>query len=103
FLFFFFFFSSRRRHTRSKRDWSSDVCSSDLDEPVSRQNMAKGKTGVEADLIISRYWFEIHTLFCADALGQILVGRSERNLRVIQLSHNGGFSRGCFDDAGNLF
>src|SRR5699024_11754926 len=25
-----FFYSSRRRHTRSKRDWSSDVCSSDL-------------------------------------------------------------------------
>src|SRR5699024_11950694 len=24
------FFASRRRHTRSKRDWSSDVCSSDL-------------------------------------------------------------------------
>src|SRR5437868_10699595 len=30
YLLFFFFFSSRRRHTRSKRDWSSDVCSSDL-------------------------------------------------------------------------
>src|SRR5690349_23976251 len=30
FCFFFFFFSSRRRHTRSLRDWSSDVCSSDL-------------------------------------------------------------------------
>src|SRR5439155_8517826 len=27
---FFFFFSSRRRHTRWPRDWSSDVCSSDL-------------------------------------------------------------------------
>src|SRR5215813_11928185 len=27
---FFFFFSSRRRHTRCGRDWSSDVCSSDL-------------------------------------------------------------------------
>src|SRR2546428_366589 len=27
----FFFFSSRRRHTRSDRDWSSDVCSSDLE------------------------------------------------------------------------
>src|SRR5207253_7674417 len=26
-----FFFSSRRRHTRWPRDWSSDVCSSDLD------------------------------------------------------------------------
>src|SRR5207245_11726292 len=35
----FFFFSSRRRHTRCYRDWSSDVCSSDLmsesDEGVS--------------------------------------------------------------------
>src|SRR5687768_9995655 len=30
FFFFFFFFSSRRRHTRCSRDWSSDVCSSDL-------------------------------------------------------------------------
>src|SRR5438105_10593067 len=30
--YFFFFFSSRRRHTRSTRDWSSDVCSSDLDD-----------------------------------------------------------------------
>src|SRR6266496_3531335 len=29
-MFAFFFFSSRRRHTRSLRDWSSDVCSSDL-------------------------------------------------------------------------
>src|SRR5215469_12874819 len=32
-LMFFFFFSSRRRHTRSLRDWSSDVCSSDLLNP----------------------------------------------------------------------
>src|SRR5690606_40248495 len=30
FLCVFFFFSSRRRHTRFSRDWSSDVCSSDL-------------------------------------------------------------------------
>src|SRR3712207_2124445 len=29
----FFFFSSRRRHTRYWRDWSSDVCSSDLADP----------------------------------------------------------------------
>src|SRR5207247_7662728 len=29
-----FFFSSGRRHTRSTRDWSSDVCSSDLFSPV---------------------------------------------------------------------
>src|SRR5882762_3393545 len=31
---FFFFFSSRRRHTRFKCDWSSDVCSSDLDSKL---------------------------------------------------------------------
>src|SRR5690606_20658382 len=31
----FFFFSSRRRHTRFSRDWSSDVCSSDL--PTTRE------------------------------------------------------------------
>src|SRR3989442_10879517 len=30
----FFFFSSRRRHTRCGRDWSSDVCSSDLGEAL---------------------------------------------------------------------
>src|SRR5690606_40482067 len=29
-VYYFFFFSSRRRHTRFSRDWSSDVCSSDL-------------------------------------------------------------------------
>src|SRR5207247_4985332 len=32
-----FFFSSRRRHTSSTRDWSSDVCSSDL-EPYARHH-----------------------------------------------------------------
>src|SRR5256885_4518449 len=31
---YFFFFSSRRRHTRLQGDWSSDVCSSDLDLDV---------------------------------------------------------------------
>src|SRR5699024_12057196 len=36
------FFSSRRRHTRSKRDWSSDVCSSDL--PVLADTGAIGGT-----------------------------------------------------------
>src|SRR5207249_7274262 len=34
---FAFFFSSRRRHTRSNRDWSSDVCSSDLGATCSRR------------------------------------------------------------------
>src|SRR2546422_2585018 len=33
----FFFFSSRRRHTRCSRDWSSDVCSSDLPTHIKPQ------------------------------------------------------------------
>src|SRR5690606_40330012 len=33
----YFFFSSRRRHTRFSRDWSSDVCSSDLRHTCRRQ------------------------------------------------------------------
>src|SRR3712207_7550885 len=33
----FFFFSSRRRHTRYWRDWSSDVCSSDLQHAYQRR------------------------------------------------------------------
>src|SRR5207302_3963973 len=34
FIRFYFFFSSRRRHTRFSRDWSSDVCSSDLNAQI---------------------------------------------------------------------
>src|SRR5699024_11309344 len=41
---FFFFFSSRRRHTRSKRDWSSDVCSSDLVPDCSLREEQRAKT-----------------------------------------------------------
>src|SRR5207249_5619266 len=46
FYFFFFFFSSRRRHTRSKRDWSSDVCSSDLGHPTSREHEGAGRAAM---------------------------------------------------------
>src|SRR5438105_6789086 len=48
---FFFFFSSRRRHTRSTRDWSSDVCSSDLGFLACMyelQEMLKDVTGMKA-------------------------------------------------------
>src|SRR5690349_25003128 len=38
--FFLFFFSSRRRHTRSLRDWSSDVCSSDLSAKCASETRA---------------------------------------------------------------
>src|SRR5207245_7569316 len=38
----FFFFSSRRRHTRCYRDWSSDVCSSDLRDRRDPRHRASG-------------------------------------------------------------
>src|SRR5690625_7798157 len=41
----FFFFSSRRRHTRWPRDWSSDVCSSDLPAPHLRVRGGAGDAG----------------------------------------------------------
>src|SRR3712207_7838236 len=40
---FFFFFSSRRRHTRYWRDWSSDVCSSDLEESLDGVGLPYGE------------------------------------------------------------
>src|SRR5690625_7018154 len=43
----FFFFSSRRRHTRWPRDWSSDVCSSDLSSGPDSAAGADGVTGAD--------------------------------------------------------
>src|SRR5216683_8201911 len=62
-LFFFFFFSSRRRHTRSDRDWSSDVCSSDLVEEAGRRP-EPGDPGQPGPLLLSRL---------ADGLGEIRI------------------------------
>src|SRR2546421_7847707 len=57
---FCFFFSSRRRHTRSDRDWSSDVCSSDLVKrartgliPSPREERAGSKRDRERGLCFS--------------------------------------------------
>src|SRR5207245_7799545 len=44
--FYVFFFSSRRRHTRCYRDWSSDVCSSDLRAKVEGGVCVSCHTGV---------------------------------------------------------
>src|SRR5882724_4677323 len=41
-----FFFSSRRRHTRCLSDWSSDVCSSDLDENEATLTFQGSRTGI---------------------------------------------------------
>src|SRR5204862_4199561 len=52
-LYVLFFFSSRRRHTRSLRDWSSDVCSSDLGDLragtdlASRRHLRRRRRGID--------------------------------------------------------
>src|SRR6266700_5140256 len=51
---FFFFFSSRRRHTRFSRDWSSDVCSSDLPGGQVAQRLALAERSDLQDLAASR-------------------------------------------------
>src|SRR5947209_10589647 len=56
---FFFFFSSRRRHTRYWRDWSSDVCSSDLTEIMGLNNWIaayKGQIeGLKHELAVTKH------------------------------------------------
>src|SRR3712207_1799881 len=49
YLHFFFFFSSRRRHTRYWRDWSSDVCSSDLPPGGAPLRRPRTRGGPRAD------------------------------------------------------
>src|SRR5207302_8191344 len=72
---FFFFFSSRRRHTRFSRDWSSDVCSSDLQaakeilagEPAAAARKWLGPTalvmfilfGIDTVLVVSGFWLPV--------------------------------------------
>src|SRR3712207_3937331 len=58
----FFFFSSRRRHTRYWRDWSSDVCSSDLADTMIAKTYKSILLGV--DMVQPPY--APHTLVSAD-------------------------------------
>src|SRR6266550_366793 len=52
--FFFFFFSSRRRHTRCSRDWSSDMCSSDLGVVLVTINYRLGPFGFYSHPALTR-------------------------------------------------
>src|SRR6267378_1143048 len=75
---FFFFFSSRRRHTRSLRDWSSDVCSSDL-RGLSGKSDLTG-IGYAEGIWIGRYR--------RDILERAFRSESDE-LRVEAIAHNG--------------
>src|SRR5207245_5322689 len=56
-----FFVSSRRRHTRCYRDWSSDVCSSDL-TPTGDWSVTEGNRtgGVAATMYPAKYTFNVN-------------------------------------------
>src|SRR5258707_1566420 len=61
-----FFFSSRRRHTRYWRDWSSDVCSSDLAAVQSYWRIPELKLGFDLgaqpwDFMGTPNWFISHS------------------------------------------
>src|SRR2546430_5059591 len=55
----FFFFSSRRRHTRFDCDWSSDVCSSDLNWSTSSSERSCSSTGGSRWMICADYSREL--------------------------------------------
>ena len=53
-----FFFSSRRRHTRLRRDWSSDVCSSDLtgnSVSLEEQSVEIARNAMQYQLVTTLY------------------------------------------------
>src|SRR2546422_9705664 len=64
-----FFFSSRRRHTRCSRDWSSDVCSSDLEEA------GKAPAEEQLQLMANAYLQQRDTAGFGEALGKLQIGR----------------------------
>src|SRR5207247_6765440 len=64
-----FFFSSRRRHTRSTRDWSSDVCSSDLRVRINDHDAANGTLPIDkATELIARSREMILAAACAEVV-----------------------------------
>src|SRR5207245_3738832 len=71
----FFFFSSRRRHTRCYRDWSSDVCSSDLFRSCPADRIATALAILSAGQLLNT---------AAGPLGQVInqIGRASCRERV---------------------
>src|SRR5207247_6874098 len=85
----FFFFSSRRRHTRSTRDWSSDVCSSDLYEvevypdpqaPPKKLIIEKVKSGIDGLITTLRDPIDAEVFAAGDStlkvVAQFEIGRA---------------------------
>src|SRR6266852_2513383 len=74
-----FFFSSRRRHTRCYRDWSSDVCSSDL---IGASALAGNRTGYDNTAIGSGTNVSAANLTNATAIGANAVVSASNKIRL---------------------
>src|SRR3712207_8823097 len=77
-----FFFSSRRRHTRYWRDWSSDVCSSDLklldlERPLEKGGRLRIITRDDDDPIVLETLRHDAAHVLAEAVQELFPGRSE--------------------------
>src|SRR5699024_3850931 len=121
-----FFFSSRRRHTRSKRDWSSDVCSSDLLEPseefqtpeavmvytdqglnhlsqtyhrLYQKRLARGYWRNRARPILINNWEATQFDFSEDLLVRIAEKAKESGVELFVLD-DGWFGKRCNEHAG---
>src|SRR2546430_4207139 len=88
---FVFFFSSRRRHTRFDCDWSSDVCSSDLDQIVVACALERFRNDNEAlaetlEKLVPNYLSAVpHDVFTGEPLRYTLsaeIGRASCRERV---------------------
>src|SRR5690606_39827086 len=77
----FFFFSSRRRHTRFSRDWSSDVCSSDLCIARFEDNRT---TGAPVLMLMGRGDQIIDIDRCGEVAADLREGGSEVEMIVYQ-------------------
>src|SRR3712207_7253172 len=71
-----FFFSSRRRHTRYWRDWSSDVCSSDLGVTLGAKSFPLDKDGNPIKGVARHPIIKDNVVIYANAtiLGRITIG-----------------------------
>src|SRR5699024_11817595 len=88
------FFSSRRRHTRSKRDWSSDVCSSDLALIMAATPVAHE---IDDDVLIERPAVFVRQLRHPDAcFGVVAVDVEHRSVDHLgDIAAIGRRARGC--------
>src|SRR5690606_40101895 len=89
-----FFFSSRGRHTRFSRDWSSDVCSSDLGEPGAGD---EGFSGEDGRTTIYDYWGvpEHQKWMNGGAFDGGLLSLEQKQLRMFYRSEERRVGREC--------